>query len=193
MQLTRRRLLGSTAILIGLSACSGFDIQKLAPTFVEYITNSANALSNTLGEITAIGGQLPAGWADFIGKATGYVGDISKIAGGINTSTLVSTATGDVVAIVHDFNAIVTSIITNPAIQALVAPTGFGWALSLAAIVLPLVEGAVSAVVAIVTPPAPKPVSASARLVHPKMAAAMPAVIDPATANEMLRALSGAH
>lgn len=191
--MTRRRLLGSTAIVAGLSACGIIpDIKTLAPEVVQYVANISNALKASLAEVQSLGGSLPAGWADTIGKIGGWVSDINGIASGINTGTLVSTAGNDVAAIVHDFNQIVTSIITSPAIAALVAPTGFGWALSLGAIVLPLVEQAVDAVIAIVKPPTPTPapVAAKFRATHPRFAAPFSTTIDPATANEMLHAIA---
>jgi hypothetical protein len=191
--LTRRKLLGSTAVLLGAYAVTGASCASfatLAPTIVEYITNTANALKASLGVLAGIA-NLPATWSATLMQIQGWVADIGTIAGGISTGTLVSTATGGIVNVVNDFNQIVQSILSNPIVVAAVSSTSFGWALSAASVLLPLIEAAVNVVVNIVSPPAPTPIPAPA---SSRMTARLTATLDPNTANLILQEIAaGAH
>lgn len=176
------------AAFAGMGSTCNLNLATLAPAIVDYVTNISGALLTSLASITNLAG-LPAGWSATLATITSLVTTIKSIAGGITTSTLISTANGDITAIVTDFNQIVNSIVANPVIAALVSGTGFGWALSLASILLPLVEQAVQVVINLVVPPTPAPLAPPVAA-HRLMTARMATTMDPATANEILRAIA---
>ena len=193
-EMSRRKVFfGGAMVAVGvvLAGCTGWngDVATLTKTVVDYVTNTAGALLTSLAGITAIQG-LPASWAATLATIKSLVTAIQSIAAGISTTTLVSTASGAITSFVTDFNAIVNAILANPIVSAAVSGTGFGWALSLATFVLPLVEQAVQVVIALVIPPTPTPLPAPVaahRLMTVRLNAA---TMDPATANQLLAAIA---
>lgn len=153
-KLSRRSLLASAAI-VPLAACGVIDLATLGQVVAGDVQQIASALSVGLTGLGALGELLPAGWTDVLALVSRYVGDISAIAGGISSATLVSTAGGGIANLIHDFNQIVQAIVANPVIATLVAGTGFGWALYVVPALLTLIEQAVKLVISIAQPPVP--------------------------------------
>jgi hypothetical protein len=160
--LSRRSLLAGAAAL-PLAAC-GIDFAQLGPVIAGDIQSGAAALLAGLAEVTSLSASvLPANWAATLAQIKTWVGDIQAIASSVSATTLVSTAGGTISNYIHDFNAIVEAIISNPVVAGLVSSTGFGWALTALAALLPLAENAVNIIINILQPPAPTPVPATAR------------------------------
>jgi hypothetical protein len=176
----------------GMGSSCGIDLSTLTPEIVGYVQNIGAALTAALTSLGSMTSALPAGWAQTLTTLGGYVSQIQQIASSISTATLVSTAGGAIANFVTDFNNIVNAIVNSPAVVALVSATGFGWALSAASILLPLIEQAVNVVINIVSPPAPVPAPV-AMAAHRAMTTRFTAALDPATANAILQAIAAGN
>lgn len=190
--LSRRKVLYQGAMVsagLMLAACAGIDFSTIGPAVAGDLADIAAALSTGLGALGSLSGQLPAGWAATLQQITTWVTDLQAIASGLSSTSLVSTAGGSISNFIHDFNAIVEAIISNPVVSALVSGTGFGWALSAASVLLPIAEQVAKILINIVMPPAPTPVS-TAQAAHPRMAMRLAEPINnPDTARLILKAI----